>query len=469
MTDLKEAISQATKFKKGEPLSSHKLTYDAPSSQLEPIYFWVLDFIQDMGIKVEKITDNFTSSPGSGHFAEMGARTTRMQEEGMKILGLINQVVKTVLNLIYDLKEFEIRLDHYKDARSEDKEKKEGGLLALKQIWLDNVDLKRGRGSIHQMSYEMGFTTLRESFLVADALEDVDKNQIINDQVKRILKPRVAEFLKWKDYSEKELKKRFQIEKSYLKSSVESIKLYTSWVRPYLKAAEELRQKGFENNPSLVGAFNTTMFELVLFCTLPQEKMPERFREYNLKRGYNSCFVVSLKFRGFPQKVTQQHYGFGGRVDMEFDSYALNDQEIELMKKNFEKQDIEDTMKFAQQATDDSLVELKEDIDHFLYGGENPADEKEKKEKKQDDTNPFSALFSLLKPSSGKDKGNGKDKDKAITEAKQIKKDNFVEAKVRLMALETAKARLYTIYDIYKKAHGMASAPGEGFDSSGDV
>ena len=61
----------------------------------------------------------------------------------MKILGGLNQVVKSALNLISDLKEFEMRLEHYDDSKSEDKEKKEAGMLALQQIWLDNVDLKK--------------------------------------------------------------------------------------------------------------------------------------------------------------------------------------------------------------------------------------------------------------------------------------------------------------------------------------
>jgi HD superfamily phosphohydrolase YqeK len=43
------------------------------------------------------------------------------------------------------------------------------------------------------------------------------KEQILdlNDRVKRILEPRIAEFLQWKEISEQELRKRFNIEKNY--------------------------------------------------------------------------------------------------------------------------------------------------------------------------------------------------------------------------------------------------------------
>ncbi len=438
-----------------ESLITFELGYDAPTSQIEPIYFWLLDFMEEtLSAMVEKITDNFTSSPGSGHFAEIGARSTRMQEEGMKILGAINQVTKSVLNLIYDLKEFELRLKHYEDANSKDKKIKEAGMLSLKQIWMDNVDMKKGRGSINQMSMELGFTTLRDAFMIADSVEDVRKmasgEGSINDQVKRILIPRLSEFLKWKELSQKELQKRFEIEKSYLHSQVETIKLYSSWARPYLKAAEKLRQKGFETSPALVNAFNTVMFELVLFGkskfnlknAIESKSFPEGFENYHEKRKYYSCYLVALTFRGIPQKVTQQHYGFGGKVSITFDCYVLNEDEINMIKKEMKEQDVEDTAKIFQESTEESLEQLKDDLDHFLG-------EKEKKEiKSTSPQNPFSALFSFIKPS----------KSSSTSSAEiQIRKDNFIEKAIRSEASISAKKSLYLIYDIYKKAHGMES------------
>ena len=473
MEEIKEAIAKVLTESKsrgglkkigmpeGEPLSSFKLSYDSQTSQLESIYYWLLDLIQERGIEVEKVTDNFTASPGSGQFAEMGARVTRMQEQGMKILGLANQVIKTILNLVYDLKEFEIRLEHYEDAKSDNPEKKEAGNLSLKQIWLDNVDLKRGKGSIHQMAYEMGFTTIREGFMISNSVADIKKNEILNEQVKRILIPRISEFLKWKDYSEKELRKRFHIEKTYLKTEVESLKLYTSWVRPYLKAAEQLRQKGFEKNPALVNAFSTSMFDLVLlgkqkidFTKAVQAKeLPEGFANYKMKRDYYACVVVSFLYRGHvSQRVTQkgdQGFAMGGRVDMTFDSYALNEQELELVEKEMAKMDIENGLKFVYESTDTSLEELKEDLDHFL-SDDKQKEEKEKQEKEKENINPFSALFGLFKPSFKKAK--------KVSETKDLKRDNFIEKAVREVASKKAKDALYSLYDIYKKAHGMASS-----------
>jgi hypothetical protein len=482
--DIREAIAKVNKkygFKEdvAKSLASYKLTYDSDSNQLEPIYYWILDFIQDMGLKVEKVTDNFQSSPGSGHFSDMGQRATAMQQQATKILADTNVVIKSVIQLVYDLKEYEIRLSQYKRAASKDPKEKEEGMLALKNIWLDQVDMKRGRGSIHQMSYEMGFTTLREAFLVANTIEDVNKmssaDGVINDSVKRVLTPRLSEFLLWKDISEREIVKRFEIEKSYLKSQVESLKMYTAWAKPYLKAAKDLRMSGFDTNASLVHAFSTTMFELGLFCTreakiTSSEVLTKRFgREYKLKRKYYSILVVSLKYRGeLAQKVTQKGdygFGFGGRVDITFDAYALNEEEIALAKKIMSDADLKDGLDLVGENTQVALDQLKDDIEKYcLKDGDKQKmeEEKKKEEKKQDDTNPFSALWSLFTFDFGKTEK--KEDKKEIKEVKDIKKDDFVEENLRGEAINGARGTLYTVYDVYKKAHGMASSP-ENFDN----
>ncbi|MCR4284694.1 MAG: hypothetical protein NUV97_01455 [archaeon] len=441
-------------------IANYKIHFDSQQSQLEPIYYWLLDFVQDAGWTMEKLTDNFVSSPGSGHFSEMGQKVALMQDKGIKILADVNTVIKSVLNLIYDLKEFEIRLEHYDDAKSKDPKKRESGILALKQIWLDNVDMKRGRGAIHQLAtMEMGYTTLREAFMVANNQKDLENMKsekggaVINDQVYRILVPRLSEFLKWMDYSEKEMRKRFSIEKSYLKSQIETIKLYSSWMKPYLKAAEELRQKGFDGNAALVNAFSTSMFELTLFGK-KEVKPDPKFGDYKLKRKYYQCIVINLKYRGHvSQRVTQKgDYGFamGGRVDMDFDAYSLNEEEVKIIMDKLKNQDALDSLKFSGDVAAEALEELREDLEHFLEKKE----DKEEKKKAEDDINPFTALFGLFKKKEKKSDG----KKKNIIDIKNVKKDNFVEKSVRADAALAASDWLYNVYDIYKKAHGMASS-----------
>ena len=90
--------------------NEHKLIYDSTTETLEPIYFFILDLMKDFGFQTEKLIDNFVSSSGSQHFGEMGQRSSIMQQQGSKLMGYINTVLRSILNLIYDLREFKIRI-----------------------------------------------------------------------------------------------------------------------------------------------------------------------------------------------------------------------------------------------------------------------------------------------------------------------------------------------------------------------
>lgn len=449
--EIKKAIEKA----KPSPIWEHSITYDSGSEQLEPVYFWILDFMTDLGFAVDKIVDNFVTTPGGGYFAEIGTRATKMQEEGMKILASIYPLIKTIINLLYDLKEFEIRLKQYDLANSKNSKEAESGILGLKQIWLDKVDAQKGYGSINMMarSPEIGFVTLRDAFMIARKPEDVDRMDI-NDRVKRVLRPRVSEFLEWKDRSEAELRKRFEIEKSYLKSEVGALKLYTRWAKPYLKAAEQLMQAGKKlTEPALVNAFNTILLELCLLgkkeIKVKEEAeakmLPYTFRELKLPRKFYSCVLIDFTFRGIPQRVSQAgHYAFGGRVEVSFKAFVLNEDELKVLEKQLEKQDFADAMKIVEVTTEESLKQLAEDLDHFLKGAE---------EEKKEEKSLFEYLFTGAKK---KEKKKEEKKEKEI-ELGKIKKDSFEESIVRTYAEQQAAALCFKIYDIYKKSHGMAS------------
>ncbi len=452
--------------KKGEPEVEHKIVYDSSSEQLEPIYFFILDLMNDFGFETEKLVDNFTSSPGSGHFAELGQRATIMQQQGSKLLGDINTVLRSVLNIIYDLKEFRMRLQHYENLESKDKGKSESAKLALKQVWMDKVDIQKGNSAIKPMAMQGGFQTLIDAFLAVDSEKDVSKLDL-NERVKRVLRPRIMEFNTWLEQSKKELKKRYELEKNYLRSQVNSLKLYSRWAKPYLKAAHQLEMKGSEKNPSLVKAFNTILLELTLFGKnkidikkqalngkLPAEFSKESFQK-TLKRNYYACVLVDFNFRGIPQRVAQQpHYAFGGKTEITFKAYALNDQELEKIEEEIGNSEIEDVLKLIEGTTTESLEQLQEEINFFL---EEDTKSKEKQEKLKDTSNPFLALigaYNKEKKPEKKEKKETKQKKKA----QELKSDNFIEKEhIRPLTAEEASDSAFNFFDIYKKAHGMPS------------
>ena len=293
------------------PAIEYRLVIDTPGGTLEPLYFWLLNFMNTTGGKTDKIIDNFASSPGSGHFSELGSKKSQMQEQASRSMQTINTVLRSVLNLIYDLKEFQIRLSHYDAANSSEKYRKEAGILSLKQIWMDKVDMQRGQGAINALSSgNLQFATLRDAFLKAKDERDIDKIDL-NDRVKRILKPRILEFNEWKTRSEMELRKRFEVESTYLKSQVDSLKLQARWAKPYLIAAEKLTQEEeMASDSALVTAFNTVLLQLTLMKTknvsvegsaaksrLGGRALPEEFGKVAKKfREYSAVTFVDFKF-----------------------------------------------------------------------------------------------------------------------------------------------------------------------------
>lgn len=464
MTDVRtisEIIEEVVPhYKKKEgPESTHTLVYDSSSETIEPIYFFVLDLMKDFGLEVEKLVDNFTSTPGSAHFSETGIKASRIQDEAMKIMGSVNTVLRSVLNLVHDLKDFKLRLSIYEDLKA--KEKKQEATLSLKQIWMDKVDIGKQQSSIKAMALgQAGYQTLIDAFLIANSPKDVD-NMDLNERVKRILKPRVAEFNYWIKQSEKELRKRYEIQKNYLKSQVASLKLYSRWVKPYLKAAQELQMKDRKREPELVNMFNTLILELTLLGkskldvekSTASGKLPIDFKERSgklfgsprlkAKRDYYSCVLVNLKFRAIPRQGV-----YIGKSEITFKSYALNDDELKKLDEEIEKSDINDALSLIEGATTESLEQIQKDIDYFL---EEPDEEK----KKEEQSNPFMALIGAYNKKEKKQDKKEEEKPKPVGE---LKPDNWVEkTHLRPLVAKTAEEVNFKIFDTYKSAHGMES------------
>src|SRR3989344_1577488 len=420
------------------PIEQHKITYDSPTEGIEPIYFWLFDFLGNLYKDIKKITDNFVSSPGSGHFSEMQGKATQMQQEASRTMGNVNTVLKSILNLVYDLKEFRLRLKPYKiymDKNSSPEEKYKQ-LLSLKQIWLDNVDIRKGRGSINALSSgELDFVTLRDAFMTLrdETLKNKDGNKIdLNERVEKILQQRAQEFFIWINESYSSLNQRYEIERNYLKAQDNMLKLYSRWVKPYLRAAQKLEQQ-VSKSAALVTAFNTMILELQILATKEYEikddvnagLLPELFKKVKTRK-YFKVLVLELDFRSIPQRVSQRgDWSFGGRVEIKFTSYALNEDELKDL---------------------DAIIQGKEESE-IEEQNKKKKEEEEKKKNSNDDfgLNSFFSAFKFKKKEEKKDLTKG------------IPPDNEYEKVVRSQAIIGAHQSCYTIFDTYKKAHGMPS------------
>ena len=462
MESMSEIIQRISPYykKKGGPEAEHTIGYDSATETLEPIYFFILDLMGDFGLKTEKLVDNFISSPGSSHFAELGQRASIMQEQGTKMLASINAILRSVLNLIYDLKDFKMRLEHYSGLKSKDKSIKNAAILALKQIWMDKVDIAKGNSSLKAMGLgQAGFVTLIDAFLSINNEKDIDKLDL-NDRIKRILKPRIMEFNIWSKESEKELRKRYELERNYLKSQVSSLKLYSRWAKPYLKSAQQLEQKSIrgDKNPDLIKTFNSILLELTLLGiskvniknealagNLPEQFTKDKFLK-TVKRGYNVCVLVDFYFRGIPQKTGQSQYSFGGKTEVVFKAYVLNDDELKKLNEEINKSDLGDVLNLIEGASGESLELMQKEVNEFL----NEKEEVEKKEKPKE-INPFLALIGLYNKKVKKEEPKKE-------ESKPVEKDSWIEENlIRKLVAKKATETTFALFDIFKKAHDMKS------------
>ena len=158
---------------------------------------------------------------------------------------------------------------------------------------------------------------------------------------------------------------------------------------------------------ALIGKRELNVKDSALEGLLPKEFAKDNF--IKKLRKYYSCILVEFTFRRIPQRVSQQaHFTFGGKADVKFKAYALNEEELNKLNKELDKSDLDDVLKLIDGATDDSLKQLQEEINFFLE----EKDKKEEKKEVKDNSNPFFALFGFYNKKEEKETPKKKEEDK---------------------------------------------------------
>ena len=395
--EIKKKLS--TDIIKGDPTITLKLGYETFQSSLEPVYYWLHDALkgETFGFKydVEKIKDEFAAAEASMFYGELGRRRTELEKRASELMGTINMIVKSILNLIYDLKEFELRLDEYNKLHSDESAVAVSADYALKTIWLTEVDSKKGPGSINVLVQNLNYVMLRDAFfsvqIPVGEVDEIEKEVLkkikseseldVPDLVRRILQGRIKEYIKWRDISEKELKKRYKIERSYLKSQVNSLQLYTKWARPYLIATRKLlpMELGTADIGELPVTFNTMLTFLDLFAK-KKVKIGEKTgssknievskyisvkddKEEEKDNDVYSIIEVKFIYRVVPGGQAQEGYrGHLGTVDITLIGYEMQAKDLENLKNK--QQD--EVMSFIDVGTKDTLEAIEDDIRKYL-------------------------------------------------------------------------------------------------------
>jgi len=478
---------------KGDPVQRHKLIYDSFGESIEPTYYWILDFLKDtLGMDVSKTAEFFSASEASGYYGEMGARRSALEKQAIELMRTINAIVKSIINLLYDLKQFDIRLKNYDDLKSKDPEVKKNAVWGLKSIWLTEVDAaQKGLGSINSLVQNLQFVTLRDAFMtvpvedwyvpsastkqiseIKSKAANFVKGMDLSDIVKRVLAPRIQEFIEWLYLSEKELRSRREIEKAYLKSQVDSLKLYTRWTRPYLIAVQKLIPAEFKElqrfkDIGLEPSIAPTSFHVIWMYLELMAKQKAKLTitkpivgevgEITLEDESNRPYAVvevRMCFRSTPVTATgargERGYGFTGKAVVLFSGYVMQKKHLDLLEqwKDDEILDLVDRM------TKETLDALADDLKKYLE--EKPVPEKE--EKKSEEL-PFMAWVKSAFGSLSAFQEQTKALYSKISKIGLGSKETWNIARLMLRAEYIAKNRTFTCFDIYKKAHGMLSWP----------
>lgn len=481
--EIRKGVNQLTGWP--EPKRRYRIDFESEGHHVENMYYWLVQHAHndfDMPI-LQKVTDSHAASGASEFFGNMQQKIGAQQGNVSNYMATIGKLVKDLFPLIRELRQIEERLGYYTNSyEAKDFKARKNAEATLKDIWITMVEGgTQNPTSVFGMAQRAGFTILPDLFFQAPPMEDegaIDtyintEMKDFNKAVKEALRRKLMGFLQWKKntYVELSNKKKFQI--GYLKQHYETVKMYMSWLKPYLKNLEHLgMDQAHMDDPLLVRAFETSLVELEVLIAKPPEKN---------KDEETDCYSVVLMhffFRSKPSIHTWPKENRGvvhvGRTEATIRAYGWTKKEIEAYKKYREDETME-YMKFfnrsVKQAMDDLAGDFAEylnqvepdSVKDYLYGKE---PEKPKEEKKEENAQTvkaladglmlpfvgFSELLSPLLPLGGvKDYLLG---NKDLKEKKS--KDDTKKANAKKAAGGAAFVA-FQCFKNYKKAHRMFS------------
>ncbi|MCL4397219.1 hypothetical protein M1494_02635 [Candidatus Parvarchaeota archaeon] len=274
----------------GNPLG-YQFTRDISKRyHFQPEYYSVSQMFAALGYRSLRTAETIDPSSLSGLMNMVFEKRKNLQDRVMQLLGNINTVLKSIIAIIYELKELDRNLYLYTELKDSDKEKAEAAELALKRVFLDNVDSRKGGASLSALSRSPtqsqggpGFIDIMSVFYQVKSLKDV-QNIERNEQYKNILKNRYIEYEKWKEINGTDLKNRKSMLLQYLKSQMGSFNLYVDWCSTDLAL---LSKMGFDTAKTasryITGAGKPDIFENESFSVTAVGYRPIYTGEYNVE------------------------------------------------------------------------------------------------------------------------------------------------------------------------------------------
>jgi len=336
---------------KSHPKDGLTLVFTTPHAGIEKYYYQMLEELRERSFKVEKVKDVYTASEASDLWGELERRKQMQAEQVMKYLASIGSMMKSLFQMLRELRLIDERLAHYKGrdkGRAEDD-------IALKGIWIDKVEGGAQKpSSVYGMATQLGFTTLPDLFFNTFPKKRSDIKKIvdslaehgINKKIREILQRKLAEFMTWTENTEKELKTGRKFKLMYLRQHFHVIRMYLDWVRPYIKNVSKLNilaeggKADTRTKTELIRAAESAVMDIELMA---EKGAPDDY--------YKTCIRIVFHFTSQPRLEFRKEYQRGpihvGKITIDFEGYAFTaadlkayrdakiDDDIEVLKSVF--------------------------------------------------------------------------------------------------------------------------------------
>ncbi len=462
---FKEEVKEVISGKLGktgfpEPLKYYQLFWEVYDLSMEEPYFWIVDFLKDKFITVEKMEDSFAAAENSAFFGITQQRLGAQQDKVSQFLATVGKMIKELFQMVRELRIIDERLKYYNGVGAELEkpldQRRKGDEVTLKGFFIDLVQGgAKSAASVFGMSRELEFITLPDLFFDAPPFKTQDElegfveelGKDFNRNVLRVLLRHLTQYTEWRKRTHQEHQNRRRFQKAYLKQHFDIIKMYVEWVKPYLRHVSRMHMKEERlSSADIVMAFEGSMLDVeVLFRN--QEKISGQ--------GYNACVLATFNYRTRPEmKVVQEGYQRGpvhvGRFEVNLRQYWWTDEEVEAYRKLKEEETVW-LMGEVSSSIKEAMESLGEELDKYLeeirmekeMGKEKP----EKEAPKKSFLEKFLGDFYV--PSEQK---------KAAAKVSTLKKADktAVEAKKEKMMKEAGGA-CWGAYHYFKKAHRMVA------------
>ncbi|MBI2107713.1 hypothetical protein HYT54_01185 [Candidatus Woesearchaeota archaeon] len=440
-----------------KPGRRYRLHYEGYNISIEEPYFWTLHYLKYYAgyPKIDKITDVFTASEQSSFFGAAQQRLGLQQDKVSQFMATIGKMVRELFQLVRELRILDERISYYYDSYT-GSPSAESAEITLKGIWVDLVEQgAKNPASVYGMAREVQFTTLPDLFFGTHPKKQEDVDNVVNRErgqfnrkVREVLMRKLRAYLAWKEHSFEEIKTRRKFTLKYLRQHYESIRMYTNWVKPYLKNIQRLQIDTDKNErPDLIAAFESSMIEVEILATKPAKE----------PRKYNDCLLIHFLFRTRPEMNYSQEYQKGpihlGRVEIDFRAYAWTNRQVQNYRKMKQQEDFQ-LLGLVDGSVRVALDSLGDELTRYLEESGETFIEKQPVKPRANEANPYTSVFkafnNLMAPfKSPKKKGKmPKFKKPSGTD---IMKDS-IDKKA---AISSAKKAMWTVYHHFKKQHGM--------------